>query len=558
MSPKPGLFSRNSERRIKSRLGMWHFDNPSAICYLCLNSTQKGFNRMNSFRHNGSDIRHSDSGSLLEKKAIMRITLRLIPFMFILYIVAYLDRVNVGFAALQMNADLNLSHAAFGFGGGIFFIGYFLFEIPSNLILYKTGARRWIARIMITWGLIASAMMFVTGPRSFYVLRFLLGLAEAGFFPGMLFYLTGWFPRKYLARNVALFMTATALAGVVGGPVSGALLEMHGFSGLAGWQWLFLLEGIPAALLGIVVFFYLPDKPQNASWLPAEEKEWLEKKLENERLEKAAEPERRLWPALKSGRVWALCLIYFTLVVGMYGIAMWLPMMLKSATGFSSFLVGMTSIIPYLIAAVFMVFIGYLSDRTGERKRFLAGSLVLAALGFALSISASSPAGSIAGLGMAAAGIWGALGPFWALAGSFLSGVAAAGGFALINSIGNLGGFAGPTLVGVFRSATGSYATGLGFLGFLTLAGGIGTLFLKVKMNGAHSTMSGAKETPDSRCCKHCAYFNNEPDVLEKHFRGINILSSVHGSTRGDGGICSLHERYLLPVHSCPEFKRKS
>lgn len=406
-------------------------------------------------------------------------TLRLIPFMFILYIVAYLDRVNVGFAALQMNAELHLSHAAFGFGSGIFFIGYFLFEIPSNLILHKIGARKWIARIMITWGVIAAAMMFVTGPKSFYALRFLLGLAEAGFFPGMILYLTYWFPRRYLARNVALFMTATALAGVVGGPVSGALLEMHGRAGLSGWQWLFLLEGIPAVLLGIAVFFYLPERPEKSAWLPQDEKEWLRKRLAREQEDKAAEPEQGLLPVLKSGRVWFLCLIYFTLVVAMYGIALFMPLMLQSMTGFSPFLVGIVSIVPYLAAAVFMVVVGLASDRTGERRLYMAGSLVLAAFGFLISVLTGSPAISVVCLVIAAAGVWGALGPFWAFAGSFLSGTGAAGGFALINSIGNLGGFMGPTLIGFFRDSTGSYATGMVFLGLMVLAGGIGSWLLK-------------------------------------------------------------------------------
>jgi MFS transporter, ACS family, tartrate transporter len=417
--------------------------------------------------------------SPLEKRAIRRMTLRLIPFMFILYIVAYLDRVNVGFAALQMNAELQLSHAAFGFGSGIFFIGYFLFEIPSNLILHKVGARLWIARIMITWGVIASAMMFVTGAKSFYVLRFLLGFAEAGFFPGMILYLTYWFPRKYLARNVALFMTATPLAGVIGGPVSGALLEMHGMWGVSGWQWLFLLEGIPAVLLGVAVFFYLPERPEKSAWLPLKEKDWLRERLAREDQEKAGEREQGLLQAVRSGRVWGLCLIYFTLVVAMYGIAMWMPLMLASITGFNNLLVGVVSIFPYLAAAVFMVIVGISSDRTGERRLHMAGSLALAAFGFLLSIFTQSLVGSVACLIIAAAGIWGALGPFWAFAGSFLSGAGAAGGFALINSIGNLGGFMGPSLMGFFRDSTGSYTAGLAFLGLMVLAGGIGAWLLK-------------------------------------------------------------------------------
>jgi ACS family tartrate transporter-like MFS transporter len=399
--------------------------------------------------------------------------------MFVLYIVAYLDRVNVGFAALQMNAELQFSNVVFGLGSGIFFIGYFLFEIPSNLLLHRIGARIWIARIMITWGVIASAMMFVTGPKSFYALRFLLGLAEAGFFPGMILYLTYWFPRKYLARNVALFMTATALAGVVGGPVSGALLEMHGMLGLSGWQWLFLLEGIPAVLLGVAVFFYLPERPEKSAWLPQDEKDWLRERLDLEHQDKANEKEQGLLPTLGSVRVWVLCLIYFTLVVSMYGIAMWMPLMLKNVTGFSNLLVGVVSIFPYLAAAAFMVIIGISSDRTGERRLHLAGSLMLAALGFLFSVLTGSAVWSVACLIIAAAGIWAALGPFWAFAGSFLSGTAAAGGFALINSIGNLGGFTGPYLMGFLRDSTGSYTTGMVSLGFIILAGSIMAWFLK-------------------------------------------------------------------------------
>ncbi len=428
----------------------------------------------------GSDIHsHKSLTSPLEKRAVRRITIRLIPFMFILYIVAYLDRVNVGFAALQMNAELQLSHAVFGFGSGIFFIGYFLFEIPSNLILHKIGARVWIARIMMTWGVIASSMMFVAGPKSFYALRFLLGLAEAGFFPGMILYLTYWFPRKYLARNVALFMTATALAGVIGGPVSGALLEMHGLWGFSGWQWLFLLEGLPAVLLGIAVFFYLPDRPEKAAWLPTEEREWLREQLVKEEKDKAGEHRQGLLQAVRGGRVWVLCLVYFTLVVAMYGIAFWMPLILKSLSRLSNFMIGAISTFPYLVAAVVMVIIGISSDRTGERRLHMAASLIMAAIGFLLSIFTDSLIGSVLCLAIAAAGIWSALGPFWAFAGSFLSGTAAAGGFALINSIGNLGGFTGPYLMGFLRDSTGSYSAGMLFLGCTILAGGISAWLLK-------------------------------------------------------------------------------
>jgi len=415
----------------------------------------------------------------VEKRVVRRMTLRLIPFMFILYIVAYLDRINVGFAALQMNAELNLSHVVFGIGGGIFFIGYFLFEIPSNLILQRVGARLWIARIMISWGIIASAMMFVVGPKSFYVLRFLLGIAEAGFFPGMILYLTYWFPGRYLARNVALFMTATPLAGVIGGPVSGALLSMHGFWGVSGWQWLFLIEGLPAILLGLLVLFFLPEHPEKALWIPADEKEWLLKQLAKEGVEKSNEHERNFIQAMKSGRVWLLCMVYFSLVVAMYGITLWMPLIFKSFSDLSDLFIGFISLFPYLAAAIFMFIVGISSDRTGERRLHIVVSLTFAAFGFLFSTCADSLMGTLLCLTVAAMGIWGALGPFWAFAGSFLSGTGAAGGIALINSVGNLGGFAGPSLMGFFKDWTGSYNTGLSILGLMIFLGGLLAWLLK-------------------------------------------------------------------------------
>lgn len=419
----------------------------------------------------------------IEKRVIRRITLRLIPFMFILYIVAYLDRINVGFAALQMNADLSLSPTVFGFGGGIFFVGYFLFEVPSNLILHRVGARLWIARIMISWGLIASAMMFVVGPKSFCALRFLLGLAEAGFFPGMILYLTYWFPVRYLARTVAFFMTATPLAGVFCGPVSGALLEMHGFLGISGWQWLFLMEGLPAVILGFVVLLYLPESPVKASWLRDDEKTWLAERLNEEVLQRRKERVKNLWQVFKSARVWVLCLIYFSLVVAMYGITIWMPLIIKAGSELGDFLIGFISIFPYLAAAILMVIVGISSDRLDERRLHLAGSLFLAALGFFLTSLSDSLFVKVCCLAITAAGIWAGLGPFWALAGSFLSGTGAAGGIALINSIGNLGGFAGPTLMGLFRGWTGSFQAGFLALGAMIFAGGLLAWFLGFMFN---------------------------------------------------------------------------
>ncbi len=395
------------------------------------------------------------------RAAVSKARRRLIPFMFLLYIVSYLDRVNVGFAALQMNADLGFSATVYGFGAGIFFLGYVLFEIPSNLILARVGARLWIARIMITWGLISSATMLVEGPASFYTLRFLLGAAEAGFFPGMILYLTYWFPAAERARTIALFMTATALAGVVGGPLSGALLSMHGLGGLAGWQWLFLVEGVPAVALGLVVLGYLTDRPEHADWLTAEERAWLADHVAREQQLVHERHRLTMRQAFTNGRVWRLCLVYFAIVVGFYGISFWLPQIIKGLSGLDDWLVGLVSAIPSLVSAIAMVVVARHSDETGERRWHVAGPALVATIGFVASASVRSPVMALVALSVAASGVWGALGPFWTLPTAFLSGTAAAGGIALINSIGNVGGFVGPYAVGWIRDATGSFAAGL-------------------------------------------------------------------------------------------------
>jgi MFS transporter, ACS family, tartrate transporter len=415
----------------------------------------------------------------LEQAALARVRRRLLPFLFVLYIVAYLDRINVGFASLQMNRALGLSDAAFGFGAGLFFVGYFLFEVPSNLILARVGARRWIARIMITWGIAAIAMMFVRGEQSFYAVRFLLGAAEAGFFPGVILYLTYWFPARERARAVALFMTATAIAGVVAGPVSGALLEIHGLLGLAGWQWLFIVEGIPAIVLGVAIALRLPDAPAEARWLGAEECAALERLLEAEREAAHGAQQRRLVAGLASRRVWMLSLIYFGMVVGLYGVSFWLPQIVKGLGHLSDFMVGVISALPFLAAALSMVAVGRSSDRTGERRRHLAISAFVGATGLVLSAATGNPIAELVALSIGAAGIFSAFGPFWAIPSSFLGGTAAAGGIALINSLGNLGGFVGPWLVGAVKEATQSFAGGLVVLaaalalaGILALAAG--------------------------------------------------------------------------------------
>ena len=394
-------------------------------------------------------------------RVMARVTRRLIPFLFLLYIVAFLDRVNVGFAALQMKADLGFGDAVYGFGAGIFFIGYFVFEIPSNLILERVGPRFWIARIMLTWGVISSAMMFVRGEAGFYALRFLLGVAEAGFFPGMVLYLTYWFPAAERARAVALFMTATAMAGVIGGPISGALLEMDGIGGLAGWQWLFLLEGIPAVVLGFVVLAVLTDRPEHARWLEPEERSWLVARLAAERESIAGRHGTGLWRALAHRRVWSLSLLYFALILGIYGVSLWLPQIVAGLASMSALTVGLVTAIPYLVASIAMVVVGAHSDRTGERRWHIAAPALAGALGFAASAGTSHPVLALAGLSLAALGIWSALGPFWTLPPSFLAGSGAAGGIALINSVGNLGGFVGPYALGLLKEATGSFRAGL-------------------------------------------------------------------------------------------------
>ena len=405
---------------------------------------------------------------------LARVRRRLIPFLFLLYVVAYLDRINVSFAALQMNEALGFSSAVYGLGAGVFFISYVLFEVPSNLILHRVGVRLWIARIMITWGLISSAMMFVQGTTSFYVLRFLLGGAEAGFFPGIILYLTRWFPADERARAIALFMTATALAGIVGGPVSGLLLSMQGFAGLQGWQWLFLLEGVPAIVLGIAVLAWLPNGPAEAAWLDPREREWLAARLAADDAAAAGSAHDAFGAALRSGRLWALAFLYFSIIITFYGVSFWLPQILQSLSGLGDLSVAFLSALPYIVAAAGMVLVGRRSDRTGGRARLVCGCALVGAAGFGAAATFTNPVASLIALSVTAFGVWGTLGPFWAMPPAFLRGTAAAGGIAVINSVGNIGGFAGPYVVGYVREATGDFAAGLWLMaGCLVVAAAI-------------------------------------------------------------------------------------
>ncbi len=402
---------------------------------------------------------------------LAKLTRRLLPFLFLLYVVAYLDRINVGFAKLQMSGQLHFSEAVYGFAAGLFFAGYFCFQLPSNLILAKLGARRWISVIMLAWGAISASMMFVTTPRSFYILRFLLGIAEAGFFPGMIFYLRSWFPAASRARAVALFATAGPLSGVIGGPLSGAILSYHPTSGLAGWQWLFLLEGIPAMVLGGVVFLSLADEPRRARWLSAEECSWLEQTL---RTEEVAAGSASLgtsapwWSIFFDPSILLLGLVYFCLNTTSYGISLWLPSVLSSLASRTNFAIGVLSAIPYLVAAGGMVVVGNHSDRTGERRWHVAGCALVAAGALTLAAFSASTIGVVAGLSFAMFGVSAMVGPFWTLSSTLLSGLRASAGIAVINSIGNLGGFVGPNILGLTRSSSGNFRNGL-----LVLAGGM-------------------------------------------------------------------------------------
>jgi len=419
---------------------------------------------------------------------LSRVRWRLLPLMFAAYIVAYIDRVNVGFAALQMNAHLGFSATVYGFGAGIFFLGYFIFEVPSNLIMERLGARVWIARIMISWGVVSAAMMFTRGPMSFYLLRFLLGVAEAGFFPGMILYLTYWFPASERARAVALFMTANALAGVVGGPLAGALLTLDGIGGLGGWQWLFLLEGILAIVVGVIVFVYLPDGPKGARWLTVAEQQWMEQRLDRDDSD-ARGPDRRSVRQLLTDRdVWLFCWMYLALVIGLYSISFWLPLILRRLSNTTDFVVGVLSALPYLCAAIGMVWIGGHSDATGERRWHVAGPALVAACGLVLCGFVKTPGLALAALSLAALGIWGGLGPFWAMPTSLLKRSEAAAGIAWINAVGNLGGFIGPYAVGLLSDISGSLTIPVGALSLSLLVTAV--LALRAPGEGSHPAVA--------------------------------------------------------------------
>ena len=403
----------------------------------------------------------------LGERALQRIRWRLLPFLGLLYIVSYLDRVNVGFAKLTMNAAIGIDDKTYAFGAGIFFFGYFFFEVPSNLILERVGARRWIARIMITWGLVSGATAFVTGANSFITMRILLGIAEAGFFPGILLYLTFWFPARERAKVVGLFMVALPVSGLIGNPLSTELMRINAL-GLQGWQWLFVIEAIPALLLGVVCLVFLPDRPADAKWLPADERDWLTATLASESAAVKRVGFSTLGLALVQPRVWALAFAYFGIVLALYGFTFWLPSLIE-AHGVALKYNGWIGALPFLCGAPFMVWWGWHSDRRRER---VGHTIIVSVLGFAGFVAASafdSLTGQILCLCLAVMGVYGSFPVFWTLPTAFLTGTAAAAGLALINSLGNLAGYVGPNIVSALRDGS-DYSRALQVLGVSMLA----------------------------------------------------------------------------------------
>lgn len=427
----------------------------------------------------------------VERRTLQRITWRIVPFIMILYFIAYIDRVNIGFASLTMNKDLGFSSAVFGFGAGIFFVGYFLFEVPSNIILEKVGARLWIARVMVTWGLISGGFAFIESETSFYVMRFLLGAAEAGFFPGIILYLSYWFPARRRALVVSFFMAAAPISVVLGSPLSSALLEMDGIWGLKGWQWMFILEAIPAVLLGIMVLFYMTDRPEKAKWLAEDEREWLVNEMNAERAAKGPKAPHSIVAGLTDLRVLALALIYFGTSAGLYTLGIWAPQIIRQF-GLSTMAVGFLNAVPPTIAIIAMVFWSRHSDQTGERTWHVVIACLVASAGLALAGIAGSVVSVVAALTLVNVGISSAKPPLWAMPTMFLSGTAAATGIATINSIGNLGGFAGPWVIGWVRETTGSFAGGLYVVAGLLILSAVLTLILAGSQRAASNAARSA------------------------------------------------------------------
>lgn len=421
---------------------------------------------------NDADLDNTGAVSAAETYTI--VAKRILPILMVCYFLSYLDRTNVAVAALTMNADLGISASAFGLGAGLFFIGYFLFEVPSNMIMYRVGARIWMARIMITWGLVAGLQALAQGERSFYVLRFLLGVAEAGFFPGMILFLTYWFPAEYRARAIGWFMAAVPLSTAIGAPLGGLLLKLDGAWGLTGWQWLFIIEAIPTVIVGFMLLAWLPDRPRDAKWLNSDQKDWLTSKLE---AEAAATPQAHTsaWKTLYQPRVLGLSLIYFAIVFGLYGLGFWLPTIIKTSLSIEDNLhVTLLTAAPYVVGAIAIVVWGSLVDKSGAPSRLTAATMATGGLALATTAFATaSPWLGYAGLFVCAVAIMASFPGFWRLPTAFLTGAAAAAGIAVINSIGNLAGFAGPYWVGWLTEELGEAQWGLVSIGVVMMLGAI-------------------------------------------------------------------------------------
>jgi ACS family tartrate transporter-like MFS transporter len=404
-----------------------------------------------------------------EKAIVRKITWRIVPFVFFLYIISYLDRANIGYAALQMNAELSLTSEAFGFISGIFFIGYFIFEVPSNVMLNKYGARVWIARILITWGLVAAASAFVQSAAQLYVLRFLLGVAEAGFFPGIIVYLTCWFRNKEIATTVALFTAAIPVSYIIGAPLSTWIMDNVHWMQWSGWRWMLFLEGVPAIVFGLVCYFRLTDRPDQAKWLTAEEKAWLNGELERDRLTRKNVKHLSAWGAMKNGKVLYLSFIYFVYQCGSLGVGYWMPQIIKGLSkSLSHFEIGLIATIPYIVATLAMVAWSRSSDRRDERRLHSAIPLGVAAVALFAAGSVNNTAGAVALISLALAGLYAFKSPFWALPTLFLDRSTASVSIAVINSIGNLGGFVGPFMIGVVKGSGGGGGTATGALALLS------------------------------------------------------------------------------------------
>jgi MFS family permease len=422
--------------------------------------------------------------SQFEDAVYRKVTWRLVPFLMICYVTAFLDRVNVGYAKLQMLDDLKFSNTVFGLGAGMFFIGYFLFEVPSNIALHKVGARLWIARIMVTWGIISACSIFVTTPMWFYMQRFLLGVAEAGFFPGIILYLTYWYPANRRAKIIAIFMIAIPISGFIGAPISGGIMQFFaGVQGLPGWKWMFIIEALPALVVGIWTMLYLDRGIRDAKWLKEEEKEVLERNIAEEASRKKEHPS--LTALFTDSRIWLMSWIYFASVMGNLGLIFWMPTIVKALGIKSLFNVGLITAIPYAIAIVTMVVVGGNSDRTRERRWHTAGSMFVGGAGLIASVIAgnSHPVLAIIALSFAAGGIMTASPIFWSLPTAFLAGTAAAAGIAAINSVGNLSGFFGPFIIGWLKDLTNSTASGMYMLAVVQIAGGLTVLTLPRSVN---------------------------------------------------------------------------